>query len=176
MPDYEVLTTLSNGKKKPHAIGATVTLDSDDATYLVTAGALRLVPGQVTEKGGEPIGTAQRVAAAGTAGEPQTFLTAAAAMRAELAGKSHKALDAIIKDEEVGEIPAKGGKPTVAEKVEAIVASRTGKFLAGFNREGLIGLSASVGYADLDALDLAHDAAEDEIRASLMRVAAAQAD
>ena len=176
MPEYEILTPLSNGKKKPHAIGAIVPMDAGDAAYLVQAKALRLVPGSATEKGGEPVGTAQRAIAAGSSDEPQTFVAAAAQMREELGKKTHKDLDAIIKTEEIGEVEAAGNKPTLAEKADAIVAARTDKLLGGFNREGLIALAGLAGYADLAALELDADAAEDEIRASLMRVAAAKAD
>ena len=180
MSRYEVITRLSNGDKKPRSAGTILTTaqlgGEDESRRLLKLGAIRLVPGDETEADGSPIGTAQRAMAAETQHHELNFVTAAAQLRSDLGQKSHKDLDAIIADEEVGDIESSGSKPTIAEKAEAIVASRYGRIFAGLNRGGLVTLAARAGYADLASLDLAEDAAEDEIRASLMRVAAAKAD
>ncbi len=100
------------------------------------------------------------------------FLTTTKAMRAELDKLTVKKLDALIEAEQV----AIEGTPNKAGKIEAVIASRSGKMLGTLDRGQLLDLAAASGYADVAALELAEDAADDEIRASLMRVAAAQAD
>ncbi|WJY18682.1 hypothetical protein QQS45_00055 [Alteriqipengyuania flavescens] len=180
MADYEILIPISNGKKPAHKVGTTRAFEGEEAKRLVAIGAIRAVkgraPGSATEANGEPIGTAQRATAAGTAEADLGFITAQAKFRDELDGKSHKELDSIISAESVGEVEAKGSKPTIAEKVEAIVASRGAKLLGELDRRQLLDLAAASGYEGTAALELAEDAAEDEIRASLLRVAAARAD
>ncbi|MCP9222744.1 hypothetical protein MKP08_08300 [Erythrobacter sp. LQ02-29] len=178
MSDYEVLTRLSNGKKRPHAIGAIVEIEDEaEAKRLVGLGALRPVAARDREADGSPIGTAQRSMAAATAGKGDlNFVTANAQMRHDLTAKSHKQLDKIIADEKIADIPAAGPKPSVAEKAEAIIAARGNAMLGSFDRRQLLDLAAASGFGDVAALELPEDAAETEIRAALMRVAAAKAD
>ena len=182
MSQYEALTRIRLGKKKRAAAGETIAVPGDisdaEAKRLAAIGALRVVRDIRTEADGEPVGTAQRAMAAATANEDAklNFVTATAELRKELSGKSHKQLDKIIEDDGVGEIESENSKPTIAEKVEGIVAFRSNKLLGVMNRGALLDVAAASGYADLAALELAEDAAEDTIRASLMRVAAAKAD
>ena len=174
MARFEVLTPLSNGRgTKPIAVGSVVTMEPDDAAYLVANRALRPVAGGA-ESDGEPVGTAQRVSAASSSG--LSLIAVNEAMLAELSGKTHKQLDKIIADEDVTDIPFAGSKPTVAEKASGIVAARTGELLSDSDRASLLSIAQAAGFADLAALELADDAAETEIRAALMRVSAAKAD
>ncbi len=173
---YEVMTPISNGRDR-HQVGTVLTFDTEaEAADLVGLGALRPVAGEDVETDGAPIGTAQRVAAAGSQQDDGGLRATIAAMRKQLEGQSHKALDKLIADEQVPAFPFAGAKATVREKAAAIAGGRTGKMLAALNRDGLIALAAADGYADLAALELAEDAEDDLIRATLMRVAAAQAD
>ena len=172
MARYELLTRLSNGRKPAHPVGKVMSFEDDEAASLIKLGAIRAIAGDTVEAGGEPIGTAQRATAAGTADGPLNFITASAALRKDLEEQTVKQLDAIIEDEKI----ELDGSPNKSGKVEAILTARSGKLLGRLNRGGLLDLAAASGYADVAALELAEDAAEDEIRAALMRVAAARAD
>ena len=176
MPAYEVLTRISNGKKKPHVPGAVLELDADAALPLVAVNALRPVAMMATANGteaaGEPIGTAQRAMAAATAGQNIGFLTTAAQLRTELDALTVKDLDQLIEDEKV-ELEGSHNK---AAKVAAIADARAARMLGTMDRAQLLDLAAASGYADIAALELSVDAADDEVRAALMRVAAAKAD
>lgn len=173
---YEVMTPISNGRRDRHQVGTVLTFDTEaEAADLVGLGALRPVVGEGVEADGAPIGTAQRVAAAGSQQADGGLRASVAEMRERLKGQSHKDLNRLIADEQVPEFPFAGAKPTVREKAAAIVSARAVKMLAVLNRDGLIALAAADGYADLAALDLAADAEDELIRATLLRAAAAQA-
>lgn len=161
MTRYEVLTPLSNGRgKPPHSPGSVVELEPGHAADLVAVGALRPVAGE------EPVGD-QTAAGEGEAGG-RGILTAAQAMMTELAKSSHKKLDTIISDEQVGEVKAAGAKATLAEKAAAITAHRLATLVNDADREELEALVKGAGFENLEALDLGEDASDDDIKVALL--------
>lgn len=172
MARYEIVTRISNGRKPALPIGDVREFDDDEARGLMALGALRPIAGESVEAGGEPVGTAQRATAAGTADGELSFITMAQTLRTDLDKLTVRKLDALAEAEGI----SLEGAPNKPDKIEAIVAARSTKMLGQLDRAQLLDLAAASGYADVAALELSQEAAEDEIRAALMRVAAAKAD
>lgn len=162
MARYEVLQPLGNGKKAPHAIGAKLTLDAEDAETrrLVKLKAIRLLSDDDASADDDD------------GAELLSLLAYRQKFRDEISQNTVPKLDTMLANLSI----SLDGSPNKAAKVEALVDDATRAILASTGRDGLIALAAASGFADLQALELDNDASEDDIRDALMRHATAKAE
>jgi hypothetical protein len=169
MPQYEVLTPLSNGRgKPPHAPGSVVELEQSDAADLVAIKALRPVAVLGQQADGQNADAPAQADGEGN-GEDRSLLAFGQKTMAELSKSSHKQLDALIGAEQVEDVAASPGKkPSVAQKAAAITAQRLAKLVNEADEAQLKGFLQDAGFESLEALDLGEDAGEDDIRVALL--------